>query len=963
MNIFSATERKFPFNKKRPPSAGKKFPVKKNNPPFEISLKIFEKPPFNISIPDDSIIYIKNPLERKLTKVLLRLDINQIKFIANDFKITYPQNIGKRDLIRILSKGIDIQDLKQQHKEETEATRRQKILKKFKQNKKKGIIIHNADEVISINKKYDNDSRRIFIYGHVDVEYQKHKFKCDFMIVNIQKKAAKEIFGKGNVSVKSTNLFMIAEKFYYYPPKQKGVFYKPKTYLKPFYVKSKKIKIASTDLLILHDMLASTCDLDHSHYHISASRTFIYNEDKYVFLNVTFKIGQAPFLWLPVYVHSLHGTSIRTALVFERGLSWYIQNTYYLKPTANYEFKFKFDWYQKLGIYMGTEIKTPYGTLKTAGAYDRHLKYIDIDNYSNYFEEVAGQGPVSGRSLRGNIDLSLSYDIVKFFSKTMPFTLNTKFNYNDMTDPYFKTQFEGKRYEVTDYLKILRSDFSNSSLAPSKSSSSSGTGRNIDYELAFKFKQTSISFSGDWNYQKSKTGNEKNAENPYNTEYWENYKQSIVFPKLSISSSIELFDLYYLTGVSKVKASTQTTTKKPEDELLKKQDGWTFSWLWNLTPSITYTRTKYYTVENGTASITSDIITKTLGFTLSAPQTIKYIYKEISLDWSIPFSATLNTNEQITQNPDESQKESDRQNSVNNYNISTGITFTFNFLTSYEYITGKLSAGITYAQSAKFGEPIHTNAESNLSKIMSYNLELEWLKTSVKLSFSYNYSPDIESRKGTLSVTTSTKIIPFVTITDVYTYDRDIGKSLNNNMTIQLSGLENVRIFKTFHLVKAYINLSWYKDFRNFKTNYMNWTYGFDFGISDSTTISLTVTGSNKKLVAYLDDEKAQLAGLEGSRSWFIDLLKSFNMFNTDHRKQSLFKINSMSLHVVHVLHKWKMEFKFNFEASTLPDGSITFVPSIYFVVSLTDLPGMNAPPIQNKYSEYSTSTSTTTSQ
>ncbi len=929
---------------------------KDKRPPFEINFDIFSKPPFNIKIPKDAIIYIKNELERQLTKILLTLDFKQIRIIANDFKIEYPKQIGKRDLIRIVTKNLEIKDLKKKHKKDVSETRRERTLKKFNENRASGIIINNADEVISVSKKSDDDTRRIFIYGHVDVEYQKRKFKCDSMIVNIKNRSAKEIMGTGNVQVKSGNLFMIAEKFYYYPSKKQGVFYNPKTYLKPFYIKAKKIKIAKTDMLILHEMLASTCNLDHSHYHLSAARTFIYNEDKYVFLNVTFKIGQSPFLWLPVYVHSMYGTGIRTAIVFERGMSWYIHNTYYLKLKNNFDFKFKFDWYQKMGTYLGTEIKTPYGSLNAAGAYDRHIKYIDIDNFTNYFEEVPGEGPVSGRSLRGNIDFNFSYDLVKFFSNTVPFNVNAKFAYSDATDPYFKSQFEGRRVEITDYLKILQADFSSSSFAPAKSMSSSGTGKKVNYDVTFRFKQTSLSVSGDWSYLKSKTADKSKAKNPYNTEYWDNYLQSIIFPKINLSSSIELFDIFYLVGLSKTAATNISQTQNPENLLLNKQEGWKLSWLWNLTPSVSYTRTKYYNIENGEEKISSDVIQKMMSFSLNAPQTIDYTFKEINLQWQVPFSARINTSEQITNDPTESQKEADKQNSVSDYSINTGLTLTFNFLRNYEYISGKISVGITYSQSEKFGGPIDTDEERNLNKQLSYNIELEWLKTSIKFSFGYNYSPNIEKRMGTLSITTTTRILPFITFTDVYTYDRDMEKSLNNNMTIQLSGLEDVRIFKTFYLKKAYFNITWYKDFRNFKTNYLNWTYGFDFSISGNTTISLTVSGSNKKLVAYTNDEQARQAGLEGYRDPFVDLLKSFNFFNTEHRKQSLFKINSLNLHIIHFLHKWQMEFKFRFEATTLPDGSITFVPFLYFVVTLRDIPGMNAPPIQNKYSQYGAS-------
>ena len=102
--------------------------------------------------------------------------------------------------------------------------------------------------------------------------------------------------------------------------------------------------------------------------------------------------------------------------------------------------------------------------------------------FTNTFEEVSGEGPVSGHSLRGKIDFSFSHDIMKFFNKPMPFSLDLAVNYKDFTDPFFETQFESRRQETFNFAKIIKSDFTPSSLAPVRGTSGY-TGRAADYKL------------------------------------------------------------------------------------------------------------------------------------------------------------------------------------------------------------------------------------------------------------------------------------------------------------------------------------------------------------------------------------------------------------------------------------------------------------------------------------------------
>ena len=89
--------------------------------------------------------------------------MEQLKIIASDFGIAYRPDITRRELVDLIVNKTIITDLNAR-REEGDRTRREITLKKLKTRREKGLIIHNADEVISIQKKYPGGFNRVFIF-------------------------------------------------------------------------------------------------------------------------------------------------------------------------------------------------------------------------------------------------------------------------------------------------------------------------------------------------------------------------------------------------------------------------------------------------------------------------------------------------------------------------------------------------------------------------------------------------------------------------------------------------------------------------------------------------------------------------------------------------------------------------------------------------------------------------------
>jgi len=63
------------------------------------------------------------------------------------------------------------------------------------------------------------------------------------------------------------------------------------------------------------------------------------------------------------------------------------------------------------------------------------------------------------------------------------------------------------------------------------------------------------------------------------------------------------------------------------------------------------------------------------------------------------------------------------------------------------------------------------------------------------------------------------------------------------------------------------------------------------------------------------------LSGLKRGIYTFIDLLKSFNFFNTDDRKASYFKLKTVSFGFVRDLHEWELIFDYTGDRVLAPGG------------------------------------------
>jgi len=120
-----------------------------------------------------------------------------------------------------------------------------------------------------------------------------------------------------------------------------------------------------------------------------------------------------------------------------------------------------------------------------------------------------------------------------------------------------------------------------------------------------------------------------------------------------------------------------------------------------------------------------------------------------------------------------------------------------------------------------------------------------------------------------------------------------------------------------------------------FTDSYLNVTLGLTFKVHEFVDITFASTSRNSSLWRYYPGVFAipTEANVEPI-SPLVDLAKSFNFFNDDDRRASLFKLKSLSVTAKHAMHDWDLAFTFAANP-VLDETSLSYIFKTSWSVSL----------------------------
>ncbi len=221
------------------------------------------------------------------------------------------------------------------------------------------IAIENAAEGEYMSGE-DDERGLLKLYGRIRVRLPDGVFYADTVVVDTNRQ---EIYGEGNIVYVAQDSEIQADRVIYNQKLQNGILYNASGYQSPLFFIGRNLKQISADRFAVSHAFFTACTAEKPHYNFTASRVWIYDDNKVFAVGVLYHVGGVPLLPLPFLFSGDFGTGI----IVQAGRSdlqgWFIQSTYqFSDPEAQYNpitpqsYRLKADYYQNTGEAGGVEL-------------------------------------------------------------------------------------------------------------------------------------------------------------------------------------------------------------------------------------------------------------------------------------------------------------------------------------------------------------------------------------------------------------------------------------------------------------------------------------------------------------------------------------------------------------------------------------------------------------------------------
>ncbi|MCB1322259.1 MAG: LPS-assembly protein LptD, partial [Leptospiraceae bacterium] len=221
------------------------------------------------------------------------------------------------------------------------------------------IAIENASEGEYIEGS-DDQRGLLKLSGRIRVRLPNGVFYADRVIVDT---ARQEIYGEGDIVYLENDTEVRAERIIYNRKLNIGIVYNTEGQVGPIHFIGRTIKQVDEDHFAVSQAFFHTCSAETPHYNFTASKLYIYDDNRIFATGVWYHIGGVPMLPLPFLFASDWGTGIITQVGYSDVQGWFMENTYQFGvPDAIYSswqpmaYRFKFDYHQKIGEMLGIEM-------------------------------------------------------------------------------------------------------------------------------------------------------------------------------------------------------------------------------------------------------------------------------------------------------------------------------------------------------------------------------------------------------------------------------------------------------------------------------------------------------------------------------------------------------------------------------------------------------------------------------
>lgn len=200
----------------------------------------------------------------------------------------------------------------------------------------------------------------IRFYGRIKVEISNGTLFADEVIIDTNRK---ELFAYGNIEYFETSAHIRVEKVIYDYENGYGIFYNGRGFKEPVYFTGINVIGLGENRFELSDAFFTSCAMEKPHYHFSAKKIIIMENNELLAIGVWYYVGGVPLVPLPFYYANNWGTGIITQFGYSNIYGYYLQNTYqfsipeaFFNPILPIAYRLKLDFYEKKGYFFGTEM-------------------------------------------------------------------------------------------------------------------------------------------------------------------------------------------------------------------------------------------------------------------------------------------------------------------------------------------------------------------------------------------------------------------------------------------------------------------------------------------------------------------------------------------------------------------------------------------------------------------------------
>ncbi len=359
----------------------------------------------------------------------------------------------------------------------------------------KGLILKRADIVDVYNNTVgDVSERMVDLYGRVSLFIDNSSLGADFIRINLTRR---ESYAEGNVSLVIGETRLAGEKLLWDLDAAYGyVFNARGEILDRNYFEGRIIRVNTRDYITVEDGWITFSSNRDPYYRISSVQFDGYGEKKWIVNGVLTIVGDHPFLWFPYYIS--YPLSTRLELSFgETRREGYYALTHYVFPVPYInEVVFKFNIYEKLGLYTSLENHAAFGNLSYslffAGAfytYNENTRTTPSLAYTHH----TGQYVESRTRFRHRVTYEQDLDLIPASQTSVRSSIG--FGVTNVSDPFISGNFP-QNLSHNDWQKLLERHDNDENLYNPRVTDKDGY--NVNYTLSAP--SVSVGAKFDWIY-------------------------------------------------------------------------------------------------------------------------------------------------------------------------------------------------------------------------------------------------------------------------------------------------------------------------------------------------------------------------------------------------------------------------------------------------------------------------------